>query len=231
MDLVFYINGRRPTMKLEKYVEQVTNIPENEFNIATGLIMEYQDCFVFSIQNQNKWRQIDGVQNIGLVGIGGGREGNESVEECLLRECVEEINESIELVSENETILLKEDVVTIVDYGNLEFLDKKPYAITIVKNKNENYRGKPYTIVFSYRTILDHMPTVGDIYGFVLCNKENIYMINEQGMNYKEWIALGTRIIAKGKIGETSKLVPFGTFRSFIRLWKERNCSHGEIYL
>lgn len=209
-------------MDLKKCIERLVNISEREFNVATGLIMEYQDYFVFSIQNQNKWRQINGIQNIGLVGIGGGREKGESIEECLLRECMEEINETVLLIDERKTILVKEGFITVIDNSKLGFLERKPYAITVIKNEGENYRGKPYTIVFSYRTVLDNMPTAGDIYGFILCNKKELCNINESGMSYKDWISLGTKIIAKGEIAETSRLIPFGTFRSFIRLCKEQ---------
>lgn len=213
-------------MELKRFVKEIINI-RDEFNIATGLIMEYKEYFVFSIQNKAKWRIKNGNQNIGLVGIGGGQEGNETIEECLVRECKEEINENVKLIDEKETILLNEGQINLINNQELNFLSQRPYAITVIKNEQGNYREKPYTIVFSYRTVLQTLPVIGDIFGLVLCPKQSICNIDQNGMMYEEWIKLGTKIITKENLEENSKLIPFGTFKSFIILMKEQETMRG----
>lgn len=205
-------------MEIIESISKLLDIDMESFNIATGLIIEFEDYYLFSIQNEQKWITEGGICNIGLVGIGGGREGDESIEDCLLRECKEEINEKINLVNEQHTILITEDMsFSIIDIG-INFLERNPFAISIVKNTNGKYRGKQYTIVFSYRTILDHIPAIGDVYGFILCKKENIHKINQMGMMYEEWKNLGCCFVTKESLKKNSRLIPFGTFRSFIAL-------------
>ena len=205
-------------MCLEENIAEILNIPASDFSIATGLIIEYKDNYLFSVQNEEKWRDDNGIYNIGIVGIGGGREGNESIETCLLRECMEEIDEPLTIINEQTTIRVEEDMSSSVINADLSFLGKAPFAISIAKNVTHNHYKKPFTVVFSYRTTIDHIPATCDVYGFVLCPKDKIDEINLKGMFYQDWINLGCQFIVKGELLENSKLIPFGTFKSFITL-------------
>lgn len=203
-------------MTIKRGISELFELDEGKFNIATGLIIEYKNSYLFSIQNMKKWCENNGIVHIGLVGIGGGCEVGETIEECLRRETSEEIGEKIDIVDEKETVILVDEKYSI-NTGRMDFCKKKPYAISLVKNK-EQYRGKPYTIVFSYRTNLYQMPKIGDIYGFVLCKKENILAIDPQGMRYDKWKEIGTEFIIQQPIPYNSLLIPFGTFKSFLIL-------------
>lgn len=205
-------------MYLEENIAKILNIRSSDFNTATGLIVEYKNYYLFSVQNEEKWREDNGINSIGIVGIGGGREGNESIETCLLRECREEINETLAIIDERTTICVKEDMSLSVVHDDLSFLSKAPFAISVAKNVAHNYHKKPFTVVFSYRTIIDHIPAICDIYGFVLCPKDKIHRISTNGMFYQDWINLGCQFITKGDLTRNSKLIPFGTFKSFISL-------------
>jgi len=205
-------------MCLEENIAKILNVDSSDFNIATGIIIEYRNYYLFSVQKEEKWRKENGINNIGIVGIGGGREGNESIETCLLRECREEINEALAIIDEQVTICIKEDMSLSIIHNDLSFLHKVPFAISIIRNVAHNHHKKPFTVVFSYRAIIDHIPPICDIYGFVLCPKDKIHEISSNGMLYRDWINLGCQFIVKDDLIQNSKLIPFGTFKSFITL-------------
>ena len=200
-----------------KFIEELLNIKKDTFNIATGLVISYEDKYLFSIQNKEKWRTIDNKYNIGLVGIGGGLENNETIIECLQRECLEEIGQKVILQDSKETFLIDEDMsVKMIDI-NINNLYPRPYYISKIKNSNGKYKY-PYTITISYKTNLKEFPNFFDIHGLVLIDKQDIPNIDINGMDINEWNKMNIKIISNEIIPNTSKLIPFGTFKSFITI-------------
>lgn len=204
-------------MTQKEEIAKKFNLDIDSFNIGTGLIVEYEEYYLFSIQNKVKWRTENGIINVGLVGIGGGCEDDESVEDCVLRECKEEIGELLSLIDEQQTIFVSDDLSLEILQTRLETVKIAPFAITIVKN-SANYNGKPYSVVFSYRAVIDHVPEIGDVFGLILCKKNCINKINLSGMVYKQWLDSECNFIISEEIPENANLIPFGTFKSFILL-------------
>ena len=203
---------------MKNEISKLFGIDSESFNIATGIVIEYENNYLFSIQNKEKWKQVNGIYYIGLVGIGGGCDEQESIDMCLERECIEEIGECVKIIDEIETYVIeRQDYKKII---KINFLQKIPYAITLVKNK-EPYKGKLYTVVCSYRAVLEKLPNIKDIYGFIIFDKKNISKIKIDGMSYSEWKNMGTDFITKGSIPENSFLIPFGTFKTFLDLHKK----------
>lgn len=204
---------------MKKFISDIVNLYEKEFNIATGIVIEFQDNYLFSIQNKEKWRKENNINNIGLVGIGGGVEQNETILQNIDRECLEEIGRTVRLKEEDSTIYIDENnnISQIKIKKNKYF--PSPYAITKIKN-NKSYNNFLYTIVLSYRSTLDTLPNILDISGLVLIRKETLVRINSNGMPYEDWVELGVEFLSKDPMPINSKLIPFGTFRSFINLKK-----------
>lgn len=200
-----------------KFIEDLLNIKKHTFNIATGLVISYKDKYLFSIQNKEKWRTIDNKYNIGLVGIGGGLENNETIIECLQRECLEEIGQKVILQDSKKTFLIDEDMsIKTIDI-NIGSLYPRPYYISKIKNSNSKYKY-PYTITISYKTELKDFPKILDIHGLVLIDKNDISKIDINGMDINEWNKMNIKIISKELLPKTSRLIPFGTFKSFINI-------------
>lgn len=120
-------------------------------------------------------------------------------------------------VAINEETKLKNNISQIKIKKNKYF--PSPYAITKIKN-NKSYNNFLYTIVLSYRSTLDTLPNILDISGLVLIRKETLVRINSNGMPYEDWVELGVEFLSKDPMPINSKLIPFGTFRSFINLKK-----------
>ena len=77
--------------------------------VSTGLITCHQGMLVWAVGQEKYWRHQDSTTIIPLIGIGGGQESGESLQETITRECLEEANAEIELCSSDKTLWISAD--------------------------------------------------------------------------------------------------------------------------
>ena len=195
--------------------EKLFNLKRFEYEISTGLLVKYNGDYVFAIQNPNRWKIVENVKEAGVVGIGGKLEKDETVIECVERECVEELGSGVKIEDSEITYLITDEYVKkdiIKDIEN----EPRPYFIILLKRTEPG--RKPFTVVFSYKGNLLRHPKPLDVAALFLAKDSTLIHLISGPKTAKFLKENSAKIIERVKIPDNLYLRPYGTLSAYLKL-------------
>jgi len=182
------------------------------FEVSTGLLIEYEGKGVYVVQNKNRWREGDTGTMAGLVGVGGKLEQNESVLNCVKRECMEELGVPVTLTSAQKTYLFENGNIRQIEFNSP---DVNPAYILLLP-KTEQGR-KPYTLVFVYQGTIAEKPKPHDVSAVVYLSDSELKTAFEGDMSTLEKVVeTGARIDSAEELPRELRLRAFGTVKAHL---------------
>ncbi len=182
------------------------------FEISTGLLLRYEGRGVYTIQTKDRWREQAGSIIAGMVGVGGKLEENESVIECVKRECLEELGVPVELTSAEKTYLFEGGNIREIQ---LSSMNVRP-AYILMLPKTEPGR-KPFTVVFVYQGIITEKPQPKDVSAVIYMSDSELKQAFEGGTSSLEKVvSTGAIVDANTNLPNGLVLKPFGTVKAHL---------------
>jgi 8-oxo-dGTP pyrophosphatase MutT (NUDIX family) len=196
---------------------ELTNLKNIEADVSTGLIVSHRNRKIFVLQNKNRWRIKNGKIVAGLVGIGGKLEEGETLIDCVIRECYEEIGVKLKLLDSKQTFYFFDGMIRKISF-------KGPLRpLFIIKKKKTEVGRKPYSLIVSFRGQIFGEPRPLDISAITWFTDKQLTTFSKGPVLLSELLKIGVVIKEKEKLPNTLLIEPFGTAKAYISLLNFKN--------
>ena len=195
---------------------------EHEYEISTGLLVKQGTNYIYAVQNRDRWRLVGkDIWETGLVGIGGKLEKDETLIDCVRRECKEELASDVDIEDSSVTYLVTERSVTEIDLSTSD-VTPRPYFIILIEKTEA--RRKPYTLVISYKGLLVGNPQPKDVSALLFADDSVLVHLNSGPKTVRFLREQSARFLEQVPLPDTLSLRPYGTLQAYLKL-KEYACA------
>ncbi|MBX9877111.1 MAG: NUDIX hydrolase [Candidatus Obscuribacterales bacterium] len=168
--------------------------------MCAGVIISKGKKLLFSLGDENRWREVNGVLQIPLGGIGGGQEIDESFIDCALREAAEAIGCTVSLLHSPVTYM--QDELGYISEARLEEL---PAPLFYHRKKRKS--SEPNILhICNFRARAIGQPEPKDVPGIVYVSPKCLQPF-QNGIAIKDLEQVEALITLRDKISDTAQLV------------------------
>lgn len=176
--------------------------------MCAGVIISKGKKLLFSLGDKNRWREVGGILQIPLGGIGGGQLIDESFIDCALREAEEEIGCTVSLLHSPTTYM--QDELGYITEARLEELPAPLFYHRKKRKSEEPYcdgmPDGPILHIANFRARAIGQPEPKDVPGIVYLSPKSLIAL-QQGIAIKDLEELEALITLRDKISDTAQLI------------------------